>query len=196
MKQFGKFGIELKSGILFSVSSLLFSIFAGIAGGVPAGTVFIRIVMIVPVFFIVGYGIILVIEKFVPEVYDAFSQMNTSLGKTAEKIDISIDSSEDMRDESSENIDSGFTEFTEKDYDRIRTTRDSDDLQPVKDFSKMQAAKESGKTDTVSDSGLDNLFHATNTKLGKHIIVENDLNSYEPKLMAQAVRTMMSKDKE
>ncbi len=196
MKQFGNFGIELKSGILFSVSSLVFSIFAGFAGGVPAGTVFLRIVIIVPVFFVVGYGIVLVIEKFVPEVYDAFSKMNSSPDKTAEKIDISIDTAEDLKEESSENVDSGFTEFTEKDYDRIQTTRDSDDLQPVKDFSKMQSAKESGKTDTVGDSGLDNLFHAANTKLGKHIIVENDLNSYEPKLMAQAVRTMMGKDKE
>ena len=196
MIQFGKLGIELKSGILFSVSSLVFSMIAGFAGGVPAGMVLLRVMVIAPVFFVVGYGIILVIEKFVPEVYEAFSKFNVSSEKPAGKIDISIDTSEDGSEESSENADSGFTEFTEKDYDRLQTVRDSDDLQPVKDLDKMQTVRDSEKSQTVSDTGLDNLLHASNTKLGKHIIVENDLSSYEPKLMAQAVRTMMGKDKD
>ena len=69
----------------------------------------------------------------------------------------------------SEKSDTGFSEFTAKDYDRLQT---------------------------VNDSGLDSALSSSSGKLGKHIIVENQFNSYEPKLMAMAIKTMMSKDKD
>ena len=61
------------------------------------------------------------------------------------------------------------------------------------DYRQLEILTES---QTVNDSGLDSVLNTSGGKLGKHIIVENQLNSYEPKLMAQAIRTMMSKDKD
>lgn len=178
MKLFGKLGIELKAGILFSVSALVFSIIAGLAGSVPAGVVVLRAIVVTPVFFVVGYGVLLVLEKFVPEIYTVISDLNAKAAESAEKIDISTDTSEDNSEEYSEKADSGFTEFTEKDYDRLQTVKDP------------------GKAQSSADTGLDEMLHTSGTKLGKHIIVEDQLNSYEPKLMAQAIRTMMGKDKD
>jgi len=175
MIQFGELAIEMKSGIIFSILAFVSSIIAGFAGSVPAGMVFLRTLIIIPVFFVVGFAMILVIKKFVPEIYEILSNLNVSSEDSAEKVEIVSDNT---GEEIPEKSDSGFSEFTEKDYDRLQTVKDSDKLLPV------------------SDSGLDNVLHTSGGKLGKHIIVENQLNGYEPKLMAQAIRTMMSKDKD
>jgi hypothetical protein len=51
---------------------------------------------------------------------------------------------------------------------------------------------------TTNSSGNDNMFDTTGGKLGKHIVVDKSSNGfgYEPKVMAEAIRTMMSKDKD
>ncbi|PKL19417.1 MAG: hypothetical protein CVV49_00985 [Spirochaetae bacterium HGW-Spirochaetae-5] len=168
MIKFGELGIELKSGMIFSALALVLSVIAGLAGGVPGGMVLFRSLILTPVFFVVGFGIILIIKKFVPEVYEIISNPATS-EDPAEKVDITGDLSMDSSEDISEKSDTGFSEFTAKDYDRLQT---------------------------VNDSGLDSALSHSNGKLGKHIIVENQFNSYEPKLMAMAIKTMMSKDKD
>jgi hypothetical protein len=169
MIKFGELGIELKSGMFFSVLALILSLLAGLAGGVPMGVVLFRSLVITPVFFVVGFGIILVVKNFVPEVYELLSNLRTT-EDPAEKVDITNDLSSGSSEEMPENSDTGFSEFTAKDYDRLQT---------------------------VNDSGLDGALNASGGKLGKHIIVnENQFNSYEPKLMALAIKTMMSKDKD
>jgi len=187
MIQFGELGIEVKSGIFFSVFAFILSIFAGFAGRVPVGMIFFRSLVIAPVFFVVGFGIILVVKNFVPEIYEMLSTLKTSSEDSAEKVEISLDTPENLSVEPQEKTDSGFSEFTEKDYERLQTVKDSD---------KIQAVKDSDRAQTSGDSGLDSILNTSGAKLGKHIIVDNQMNSYEPKLMAQAIRTMMSKDKD
>lgn len=169
MMQFGELGIELKSGIVFSIAAFFFSIIAGFAGSVPAGIVLVRSVFITPLFFGVGFGLVLVIKKFVPEVYEILSEVKKNTEDPVEKVEISLDTVDETVNEVTEKNDSSFSEFTEKDYDRLQT---------------------------ISEPDLDSVAGTSAVKLGKHIIVENSLNKYEPKLMAQAIRTMMSKDKD
>lgn len=169
MIRFGELGVELKSGIIFSVIAFFLSIIAGLAGGVPSGIILFRSFVIAPVFFVVGYGIVLVIKKFVPELYELFGSIKVSSEDSVEDIEIPFEDSGNTGTLAPEKADSGFSEFTEKDYDRLQT---------------------------INDTGLDSALNTSGTKLGKHIIVDNQLNSYEPKLMAQAIRTMMSKDKD
>jgi len=168
MIKFDELGIELKSGIVFAVLALVLSLIAGFAGGVPSGMVLFRSLVITPVFFVVGFGLILVIKKFVPEVYEILLNLKVA-EDPAEKVDITVDSSMSGNEDFSEKSDTGFSEFTEKDYDRLQS---------------------------VNDSGLDSALSTSDGKLGKHIIVQNQFNSYEPKLMAMAIKTMMSKDKD
>jgi len=187
MKQFGELSVELKSGIVFSVAAFVFSILAGIAGKVPVGMILLRAVLMAPVFFAAGFGMILVVKKYVPEVYEVLSDLKISTEDSSEKIEIPVEPVESVREVFTEKPDPGFSEFTEKDYERLQTVRDSDKIQAVRDSDNLQSA---------GDSGLDSVLNSSAGKLGKHIIVENQLNSYEPKLMAQAIRTMMSKDKD
>lgn len=169
MIKIGELGIEFKSGILFSSLAFVLSIIAGFAGGVPAGMLLFRSFVIIPIFFVVGFGIILVIKNFVPEVYEMLLNLRAS-EDPAEKVDITSDISLDNSGDIAEKNDTGFSEFTANDYDRLQT---------------------------VNDSGLDGALSAPDGRLGKHIIVEgNQFNSYEPKLMAMAIKTMMSKDKD
>jgi hypothetical protein len=49
---------------------------------------------------------------------------------------------------------------------------------------------------SVEDQGLNNELNVSEGKMGKHIIMQDEFNGYEPKLIAEAVRTMMGKDKE
>lgn len=169
MIQVGELGLELKSGIIFSIAAFILSIIAGLIGSVPAGMIFFRALVMVPVFFVAGFGLIQVLKKYVPELYEMITNPQPASEDSSVKIEISPDISENAASEDTEISDTGFSEFTEKDYDR---------LQSVKDYA------------------LDNTLNPSNGKLGKHIIVENQLNDYEPKLMAQAIRTMMSKDKD
>jgi hypothetical protein len=168
MVRISELGIELKSGIFFCITALVLSIIAGLAGKVPGGMIFFRSLVIIPVFFGVGFGVVMILKKFVPEIYELI----TNLKQPKEEIqqqEIIIDTPPDDSGESSEKPDQEFSEFTEKDYDRLQT---------------------------INDSGLESSFHSSDGKLGKHVIVESQMSGYEPKVIAQAIRTMMSKDKD
>ena len=129
-----------------------------------------------PVFFIVGYGTVTVLKNYVPEIYEALVSAGEKSGEKGLEgqaevniSDIESDVSSDTGNEPETDKGEEFTEFTQKDFDRYKTT---------------------------DDSGLDASLTASGGKLGKHIIVQEQFNSYEPKIMAQAIRTMMSKDKD
>ncbi len=169
MIQVGELGLEIKCGIFFSIIAFILSILTGLIASVPLERILLRVLLMVPVFFVVGLGLVQVLKKYVPEVYEVVLNPKAASEDSSVDIEISPDISENAISESTEKSDSGFSEFTEKDYDRLQSVR---------------------------DSSLDNTLNASNGKLGKHIIVENQFNEYEPKLMAQAIRTMMSKDKD
>jgi len=156
--------IEFKSGMIFSVIAFVLSIAAGLLGSVPVGMIIFRSLFVIPLFFFVGFGVLIILKKFVPEVYEVFINSNgTAEEDTVENIDISFNDSEDIIGGNPYNREENFAE---------------------NDHSKVHG--------TNTDNGL----NTSNGKLGKHIIVENQLNGYEPKVMAEAIRTMMSKDKD
>jgi len=159
-------GIEFKTGLIFAIIAFVLSIIAGFIGSVPAGMVFFRSIIVIPLFFLVGFGALIIIKKFVPEVYEALTNFSrTAEDDEIEKADMSFN---DTGEFVSENREENFTEFTEDDYDRVNST---------------------------NNKNVDNKVNTSNGKLGKHkIIEENQFNGYEPKVMAEAIRTMMSKD--
>lgn len=170
MVRINELAIELKSGIIFCFTALILSIIAGLAGKVSGGIIFYRSLIIIPFFFGAGYGIMMIIKKFVPEIYEILTSMKQTGEETAIKDEeISIDTAVMDDAASTEKADQEFSEFTEKDYDRLQT---------------------------INDSGLDSSLNPADGKLGKHVIIENHLSGYEPRVMAQAIRTMMSKDKD
>ena len=171
--QLSELNIEYRAGLVFSIIALVLSLTTGLVAGISITVIIVRSFIMVPVFFGVGYSVTLILKKFVPEIYELFTVKKDEKTETAaEVIDISQDNEEvnaGVLSESSEQQDTGFTELTEKNFDRYNT---------------------------VSDSGLETTLNTSTGKLGKHIIVQEQFNNYEPKIMAQAVRTMMNKEKD
>ncbi len=167
---------EIKSALVFGVISFVAVFIVGLAASVGVLTVLVRIIIMVPLFSLIGYGVIAVLRKYVPEI---FEEINLSSSENDEYVDIEesdkysddnvTESEVDNEQESPD--DGGFQESTEGDYQKY----------------------ESGQ-----DSGLDSMLGTENGNLGKHVVVdqkkEDEFEKYEPSLIAQAVRTMMGKD--
>ena len=173
--QFDHIQIEYRVGLFLSVIAFVLSVATGFIAGIPFGTVILRGVIFAVVLFAVGCGGLLVLKKLVPEVYEVIAnpqQLNSAeSGTDAPDINaVSGDSdqgAEYIADD--EDAGGGFTEFTEKDFDRYNTP---------------------------ADTGLESTLNPSAGKMGKHIMVQQQFNAYEPKIMAQAIKTMMSKDKD
>ena len=176
MKFFEQLGIEQKYGAVLGAAAFILSLLTGLIAGVSFSVTIIRSFIMIPVFFIVGYGIVTILKKYVPEIYEALTIAGEKAGESGLEgqtevnlSDIESDVNSDAYDASEKEKSEEFTEFTQKDFDRYKTSE---------------------------DSGLDASSNASGGKMGKHIIVQEQFNSYEPKIMAQAIRTMMSKDKD
>ncbi|HPS58131.1 MAG TPA: hypothetical protein PK514_08485 [Spirochaetota bacterium] len=167
--------IEYRVGLFLSVIAFVLSIATGFIAGIPFGTVILRGIIFAVVFFAVGYGGLQILKKLVPEVYEAItSPQLLSSGKDeagSNDINAGMDEADQAVDNTmdEEATGSGFTEFTEKDFDRYNTP---------------------------ADAGRESTLNPAKGKMGKHIMVQQQFNAYEPKIMAQAIKTMMSKDKD
>ncbi len=176
MKFFGEFGFEQKCGVSFGVVAFILSFITGLVSGVGVVVTIIRSLIMFPAFFIVGYGTVLVLKNFVPEIYEAFVSAENKTEEAGRESQTEVDISDIESDGSTDTYEpleaaraEEFTELTPKNFDRYSTKE---------------------------DSGLDASLNTSGGKLGKHIIIQEQFNSYEPKIMAQAIRTMMSKDKD
>lgn len=176
MKFLGESGFEQKIGAAFGAVAFILSFLTGLVSGVSIIVTIIRSLIMFPVFFIVGFGIVLVLKNYVPEIYEAFA----SAGNKTEE--------------------AGPESHTEVDISDIESEESADTYEPVQtvkaeEFTEL-TPKNFERYSTKEDSGLDASLNASGGKLGKHIIIQEQFNSYEPKIMAQAIRTMMSKDKD
>lgn len=170
--------LEYRIGLIFGGTALLFTLFIGIISGVRFDVIAIRLIIMAPVYTLIGAGIIMIIKKFVPEFYEV---LNRSSGRENSDTEIPGGRSADIEggsfsDESQDESVADGGEFSEMDTD---------------EFPRL-------KTDETPDleNPLDNSPNVTGGKLGRHIVATEKVAKYEPKVMAEAVRTMMSKDED
>jgi hypothetical protein len=163
--------IEFRVGLFLSAIAFVLSFATGFISGIALGTVIFRGVIFAVVFFAIGFGGLQVLKKLVPEVYEAVSNIQFSAPAPGDDVVESADLQAGDLLQSFEDgePDSGFTELTEKDFERYNTQ---------------------------DDTNLESALNPSEGKMGKHIVVQQQFNAYEPKLMAQAIKTMMSKDKD
>ncbi len=164
---------ELKVAVIFALIALIVSPVIGLISGNNFTVIIVRAVIFTIVFAVIGYGSILVIKKFIPEFYSAFfsvspvseSDVNSNSTKTEENAGESYGSYESQVSEE---------------------TQDDAEAYPEHDAS--------GTTDSGSGKYADEaLNNVSGNKMGKHILEEKGMQ-FEPKLMAEAIRTMMNKD--
>lgn len=178
-----KINLEYKSTALFGCTALVLSFVTGFLAGIRWNYVLIRSLFLAIIFSAIGFGICFILRRFVPEAYEFLSLRAPGGGRTEE---------------------AGAIDIAEG-ADEERGAAPPDDRM---DEAVTDAAPVPPSPDEFKELDKEVLTHYSsgapggggiNTgagKLGKHILEKEKLTKYEPKIMAQAVRTMMSKDKE
>ncbi len=172
MVKFEGVGIEIKTGIIFGLTGFFLSFITGFAAGIVFAVVITRSLITAVIFSGIGFGVITVAKNFVPELYEILSGASGSaeFEEASNVVNGSAEFSEmDGSGSAPEKDDSGFTGFDDSSYEKLSS---------------------------VTDQGLNSELNVSAGKMGKHIIMSDQFNGYEPKIIADAVRTMMSKDKE
>lgn len=175
--------IELKIGAFLGLIALVLSLLTGIIAGISPGIVFLRAFFGMLIFAGIGYGAVTVLKKFVPEIGSLSTDTSGEAGDLEAGIDDSPDEERISVLSGDEGLETPADSFTELNTDEIpRVQPEGDGFEPQSPLS----GPEGSQSAATPSSG----------KLGKHIIADEELFKYEPKLMAEAVRTMMSKDEE
>lgn len=171
--------IDYKIIGFFGVTATIISLFVGMISGVAASDLFIRILIILPVFSGMGFGIIYILKRFVPEAYD----MLTNSPNDAEEL---TDADSEMKEEeySSEYV---------KTESESESTSDDEEKSEFKELTGNDFQEITDNDIGVSDKTFSG---SEGQKLGKHLVSNEKFGNYEPKIMAEAVRTMMSKDED
>jgi hypothetical protein len=159
-------GLEYKSGAVFGVMALFLSIIFGILAGNGFGTILLKAGILTLVFIAIGYGIVFVIRKYVPELYDAISGIMVSVSVK----DGVVETDNTQKSAAAAPGEGSGTLGPEqgKQADEFVAMKDSD-------FAKTEYSSEK-------------------RKMGKHYVVDEKKFKYEPKIMAEAIKTMMKKD--
>lgn len=177
---------EYQAGILLAAAALILSLLMGLAAGNSFGQAFVRSVGLAVFFAAVGFGAVIVIKNFVPEIYELISHgVSQGAGDAAGEMEMNTISKDweetggGMGDEKPSIGDSGVGTGANAEFAQAEKSALPDEFIPFKesDFSSYSSADPSG------------------AKLGKHLFEEKKIK-YEPKIMAEAIRTMMSKDKD
>jgi hypothetical protein len=163
---------EHKLSIIFSVISFALSFITGIFFDNSILNVISKAVVLSIIFAVLGYIVIYVLRNYVPEVFAVPKTANTVTDETVEVDEQFADGAPELENENniaaSESSLSGGEDFISTD----------------KNLPKYDSAE--------LDSDLSS---KKSTSLGKHVF-EDEGVKYEPKLMAEAIRTMMGKDSE
>lgn len=165
-------GVETKTVIIFGFAGFFLSFITGFAAGIDFSVVITRSLITSVIFSCIGFGVIMVIKNYVPELYEILAG-GSGAAEFEEVSGVADGSTEFSEMEGSGSVpetdDSGFTGFDDSSYEKLSS---------------------------VTDQGLNSELNVSAGKMGKHIIMSDQFNGYEPKIIADAVRTMMSKDKE
>ncbi|HOT43795.1 MAG TPA: hypothetical protein PLM53_05020 [Spirochaetota bacterium] len=183
MVTLNKINLEYKSTVLFGFTALLLSFIVGMIAGVRWNVVLLRSLLLMAVFAVIGFGVSYIFKKYVPEIYELVSSLAALPGGGKEGETAAVPGSGEASAES--------MEFEARD---AGGGGDASEGQPSNaDFRELEKEGLSHYSTTPGGAGS---IHTKSGKLGKHILESEKLAKYEPKIMAQAVRTMMGKDRE
>jgi len=171
---FREMGLELKTAVLFGMISLVLSLVIGIASGNNFGNALITSMILMLVFSGLGYGVIFVLRNFVPEFLEVFNS-SSGVDHTGDTIDLN---NEQVSDDT---VPEGVGDTLDTDDSGLPGGKAGDTV----DFEPLET-KEMKRYSTGSEK--------QDSKLGKHIVVDQKKVKYEPKIVAEAIRTMMRRD--
>ena len=184
-----KISFDVKTGIVFGILALLLSFFTGIFSGIGLKSVLLRTFIMVAVFSVLGFAVVFVLKKYVPEFYELLSGSFSAQGAGEGKGDSAESDGQPAGDISP---DQTYT----REGGVMGAGEGMDEAHDVGgEFSEL-TEKSFPRYETISDNDLEPAANVSLGKMGKHIIEKEKVVKYEPKLMAEAIRTMMSRDKD
>ena len=179
-------GIEYKAGSVIGLSALVLSLLIGLLSGneflYSVGRAFFFGVL----FALMGFGGVFLLKKYVPEVLQI-----AEIGSAVKPVDTS-ENVEVVADNAAVSGTSGFvssapvneSEKSEEMADTVPGQKGSvPQFEPLGEYFKKDSASDALSSDDLGEA----------SKMGKHLLKEKKID-FEPKIMASAIRTMMSKD--
>lgn len=159
---------EVRLALFLGGFAFILSPVIGLVSGISLGLVIIRTLLMTLIFGSLGAGALFVFKRFVPEIYAV------------------IHGAAEAGDQNPEEIDTGFSE------DAAPSEEDGEpfdaDAPPADGPNEPAGAGSSPDLDSMAPGNV-----GSGSKMGKHILEEKGMK-FEPKIMAEAVRTMMSRD--
>jgi hypothetical protein len=182
MISLNKINLEYKSTALFGFIALILSFIIGLLTGIKWNIVLLRSFILMILFAAIGFGVCAILRRFVPEVYDIMASIaSLKAGEVNGETDIEM------------GADSTPSPAAESEYIETAPVDKPSIPLPADEFRELD---KDGLAQFSTASEGESAVNTKVGKLGKHILEKEKLTKYEPKIMAQAVRTMMSKDKE
>lgn len=168
--------IEYKIATGFGAAALIVSLVVGLVSGVGAGIVLFRSLFFMIIFAALGYGVIFILKRYVPELFEVITAVNDdpeyASGDLYDSVDEESAVEESISDvsgaEDSPGAGETFEEYRKDDFANYSTDG----------------------TDTLDPGSVE----SERKSMGKHIVVDEKTANFEPKIMAQAIRTMLNKD--
>ncbi len=172
MYKISEINIDIKITALFGFCALILSFLISMFAGNSILLTLLRTLIFTVIFSAIGYASLFVLKKYVPEVYEIFSSDYTAMSKESnDSVNMESETS-DLKEEDIDYSDNGVPE------EKVVMDNESETLSDIdikdSDATLQEIEPENNKLD-FSEKKKDNF-------------------KYEPKIAAQAVRTMMNRD--
>ncbi len=175
-----RISLEGKVAIIFGILAFLISLLFGIMVGNKIGILFGRVLFFTVIYSALGYGSLLIIKRLVPEVYEILNQsfkFLQSKESQEEYITVKPDETSTVQEESA---------TRDEEYTAEKSASGTSDTSYKEVFTPLET--KDFTTVSTKDS--------KHKKMGKHIVLDDKKIQYEPKIMAEAIRTMLKRDKD
>jgi hypothetical protein len=175
-----KIDIKFVFSAVFGIIALILSVFAGIFSGNGLSTIIFRTFTNTILFSVIGFFCLLVFKKFVPEVYQIIESLNNP------EVEVNVNSSAKenepgkAQDENKEYEDKG-AQASISDNVSLETSRNDKELEST--FNTLEKDSYRNSSSDMDDNYTANKSGSKDMKI-----------KYEPKIAAQAIRTMLKKD--
>lgn len=165
----------------FGFAGLILSLLAGIFSGNKVSVIFFNAMITAIIFAILGYVCLFIIKKFVPEIYQIISSLNSNenISTDADILLNSVSKKIDNNDNVQKNSENSGTDDI-LDSDKGLAGSDAE-LESEFNTIGRQPDNYSSLDVNENNSGERNIFKGSKIK-------------YEPQIAAQAIRTMMKRD--
>lgn len=192
MIDFKRIPVEVRSALIMGLTALLVTFIVSLLAGNSPVLIVGRTFTMTFIFAVIGLAAMIILKQFVPEVYNIFAGGIKTDTVPEEPEDAVLDSETPEQNASDSTSEKYATGADESSFSEGEQSTEPEMTQTESDVHE-EAFTPLDKDDYPrAGSGQD----TKSSQMGKHIILDDKKVKYEPKVMAEAIRTIMGRDKE